>query len=35
MGGSDMDISILDDIIENNYGNHLRNLWVSRCQTKR
>jgi hypothetical protein len=34
-GGSDMDISKLEIIIENNYGNYLRNLWVNRCQTKR
>ena len=31
-GGSDMDISILNKIIEQNYGNYIRNLWVRKCR---
>jgi len=30
-GGSDMDISILNKIIEQNYGNYIRNLFVRKC----
>jgi hypothetical protein len=30
-GGSDMDISILNRIVEENYGYHIKNLWVKRC----
>jgi len=27
----DIDISILNKIIEQNYGNYIRNLWVRKC----
>jgi hypothetical protein len=30
-GGSDMDISMLYKIVENNYGNYIRNLFVRKC----
>ena len=31
-GGSDMDISILNKIVEQNYGNYIRNLFVRKCR---
>jgi len=31
-GGSDMDISILNKIVEQNYGNYIRNMFVRKCQ---
>jgi len=30
-GGSNMDISILNDIVNKQYGNYIRNLFVSKC----
>jgi hypothetical protein len=30
-GGSDMDISILNKIVEQNCGNYIRNLFVRKC----
>jgi hypothetical protein len=30
-GGSDMDLSILGKIVEENYGNYIRNLFVRKC----
>ena len=31
-GGSDMDISFLNKLVEQNYGNYIRNLWVRKCK---
>jgi hypothetical protein len=33
-GGSDMDISILYKIVEENYGNYIRNLYVRKCGSR-
>jgi len=30
-GGSEMDISMLNKIVEENYGNYIRNLFVRKC----
>lgn len=30
-GGANMDISFLNKIVEENYGNYIRNLHVSKC----
>jgi hypothetical protein len=30
-GGSDMGISMLNKIVEQNYGNYIRNLFVRKC----
>jgi hypothetical protein len=30
-GGSEMDISMLNKIVEENYGNYIRNIWVRKC----
>jgi len=30
-GGANMDISILNKIVEENYGNYIRNLYVRKC----
>jgi hypothetical protein len=32
IGGSDMDISFLNKLVEQNYGNYIRNLWVRKCK---
>jgi hypothetical protein len=34
-GGSDMDISMLYRIVEENYGNYIRNLFVRKCNKSR
>jgi len=34
-GGSDMDISVLNKIVEENYGNYVRNLYVRKCGRNR
>jgi len=34
-GGSDMDISLLNKIVEENYGNYIRNIWVRKCSVSR
>jgi len=34
-GGSDMDISLLNNIFEQNYGNYVRNLFVRKCNQSR
>jgi hypothetical protein len=34
-GGANMDISILNKIVEENYGNYIRNLWVRKCNKSR
>jgi hypothetical protein len=34
-GGSDMDISMLNRIVEENYGNYIRNLFVRKCNKSR
>ena len=34
-GGSDMDISMLNNIVEKNYGNYIRNLFVRKCNQSR
>jgi len=34
-GGSDMDISILYKIVEENYGNYVRNMFVRKCDKSR
>jgi len=34
-GGSDMDISMLNKIVEENYGNYIRNLFVRKCNKSR
>ena len=34
-GGSDMDISMLNNIVEKNYGNYIRNLFVRKCNKSR
>jgi hypothetical protein len=34
-GGSDMDISMLNNIVEENYGNYIRNLFVRKCNQSR
>ena len=31
-GGSNMDITMLNKIVEENYGNYIRNLWVRKCK---
>ena len=30
-GGANMDITMLDKIVEEKYGNHIRNLFVRKC----
>ena len=35
MGGSDMDISMLNKLVEQNYGNYIKNLFVRRCNKSR
>lgn len=30
-GGSDMDISVLNNIVINDYGNYIKNLFVRKC----
>ena len=30
-GGANMDISVLNDIVYREYGNYIRNLFVSKC----
>jgi hypothetical protein len=34
-GGSDMDISVLNKLVEQNYGNYIRNLFVRKCNYSR
>ena len=34
-GGSDMDLSMLDKIVDENYGNYIRNLYVRKCNQSR
>jgi hypothetical protein len=34
-GGANMDISILNKIVDQNYGNYIRNLWVRKCGRSR
>ena len=31
-GGANMDISMLNKLVEQNYGNYIRNLWVRKCK---
>jgi hypothetical protein len=31
-GGANMDISMLNKIVEENYGNYIRNMFVRKCQ---
>ena len=33
-GGANMDISILNKIVEENYGNYIRNLYVRKCGSR-
>jgi hypothetical protein len=33
-GGANMDISILNKIVEENYGNYIRNLYVNKCGSR-
>lgn len=33
-GGSDMDISMLNKIVEDNYGDYIRNLFVRKCRSQ-
>jgi hypothetical protein len=30
-GGSDIDLGVLYKIVEENYGNYIRNVWVRKC----
>ena len=30
-GGANMDITLLNNIVENNYGNYIRNMFVRKC----
>jgi hypothetical protein len=34
-GGSDMDLGFLYRIVEENYGNYIRNVWVRKCGKSR
>jgi hypothetical protein len=34
-GGSDMDLSVLDNLVDENYGNYIRNLYVRKCNQSR
>jgi hypothetical protein len=34
-GGANMDITLLNNIVENNYGNYIRNLFVRKCNQSR
>jgi hypothetical protein len=34
-GGANMDISLLNNIFEENYGNYIKNLWVRKCGQSR
>lgn len=34
-GGSDMDLSVLYELVEKNYGNYIRNLYVRKCNQSR
>ena len=34
-GGSDMDLSMLYKIVDNNYGNYIRNLFTRKCNQSR
>jgi hypothetical protein len=34
-GGANMDISLLNKIVEENYGNYIRNLFVRKCGQSR
>ena len=34
-GGSDMDLSVLVELVEKNYGNYIRNLYVRKCNQSR
>jgi hypothetical protein len=34
-GGANMDISLLNKIVEQNYGNYIRNLFVRKCNQSR
>ena len=34
-GGSDMDLNMLYKIVNDNYGNHIRNLFVRKCNQSR
>ena len=34
-GGANMDISVLNKIVEENYGNYVRNLYVRKCGRNR
>jgi hypothetical protein len=34
-GGANMDISLLNKIVEENYGNYIRNLYVRKCNQSR
>jgi len=34
-GGSNMDISLLNKIVEENYGNYIRNMFVRKCGQSR
>jgi hypothetical protein len=34
-GGANMNISLLNKIVEENYGNYIRNLYVRKCNQSR
>ena len=34
-GGANMDISLLNKIVEKNYGNYIRNMFVRKCDQSR
>ena len=34
-GGANMDISLLNNIVEENYGNYIRNMFVRKCDQSR
>ena len=34
-GGANMDISLLNNIVKENYGNYIRNLFVRKCNHSR
>ena len=34
-GGANMDISLLNNIVEENYGNYIRNMFVRKCDLSR
>jgi len=34
-GGSDMDLSVLYKLVDENYGNYVRNLYVRKCNQSR